>query len=89
MYLAVVAVIFWIQLTDSPSARQHFVPYETTMSIQNPGEILPLAQTWPGGDAWKTAAGDQSAEDVRQPRDMTVRYQREEDRHLAEAAAGD
>jgi D-proline reductase (dithiol) PrdB len=67
-------------------ARQALAAFE---SIQNPGEILPLAQTWPGGDAWKTAAADQSAEDVRQPRDMTVRYQREEDRHLAEAAAGD
>ena len=38
MYLAVVAVIFWIQVTDSPSARQRFVPFETTMSIQNPGD---------------------------------------------------
>jgi hypothetical protein len=66
-------------------ARQAMAAFE---SLQSPGEIVPLTQTWPGGDAWKAAAADQSADDVRQPRDMTVRYQREEDRQLAEAAAG-
>jgi hypothetical protein len=66
-------------------ARQAMAAFE---SIQNPGEIVDLAQTWPGGGAWKEAAADQSADDVRQPRDMTVRYEREEDRQLAEAAVG-
>ncbi len=66
-------------------ARQAMAAFE---SIQSPGEIVALSQTWPEGDAWKAAAADQSADDVRQPRDTTVRYQREEDRRLAEAAAG-
>ncbi|MDP7548164.1 MAG: hypothetical protein QGF20_12800 [Alphaproteobacteria bacterium] len=66
-------------------ARQAMAAFE---SFQSPGEIVALAQTWPGGEAWKVAAEDQSADDVRQPRDMTVRYQHEDDRRLAEAAAG-
>ncbi len=66
-------------------ARQAMAAFE---SVQRPGEIVAVAQTWPGGHGWKEVAEDQSADDVRQPRDMTVRYQREEDRRLAEAAAG-
>ena len=58
-------------------------------SLREPGEIIHLDQTWPGGDGWKETANDQSADDVRSPRDITPRYQFEEDRRLAEAAAGD
>ena len=52
-------------------------------------EIIHLDQSWPEGNIWKTAANDQSADDVRSPRDSIPRYQFEEDRRLAEAAAGD
>jgi len=58
-------------------------------SLREPGEIIHLDQAWPEGDTWKMAANDQSADDVRSPRDITPRYQFEEDRRLAEAAAGD
>ena len=58
-------------------------------SLRAPGEIIHLDQAWPEGDTWKMAANDQSADDVRSPRDITPRYQFEEDRRLAEAAAGD
>ena len=58
-------------------------------SLRKPGEIIHLDQAWPEEDNWKMAANDQSADDVRSPRDITPRYQFEEDRRLAEAAAGD
>ena len=57
--------------------------------LREPGKIIHLDQAWPEGDIWKTAANDQSADDVRSPRDSIPRYQFEEDRRLAEAAAGD
>ncbi len=65
-------------------ARQAMAAFE---SIRSPGEIVALEQTWPEGDAWKTGASDDAGDDVRQPRDLTVRYQREEDRQLAEQRA--
>ncbi len=58
-------------------------------SLSEPGQIINLNQAWPEGDVWKSAASDESADDVRSPRDLTPRYQLEEDRRLAEAAAGD
>ena len=58
-------------------------------SLREPCEIIHLDQTWPGGDGWKETANDQSADDVRSPRDMIPRYQFEKDRRLAEMAAGD
>ena len=67
-------------------ARQAMAAFE---SIRGPGEIVRLQQTWPGGDAWKAGASDESGDDVRQPRDLTPRYQRDEDRVLAEAASGE
>ena len=57
--------------------------------LSEPGQIVTLNQTWPEGDAWKSTASDESADDVRSPRDLPPRYQLEEDRHLVEAAAGD
>jgi hypothetical protein len=59
------------------------------VELQEPGQIVNLNQAWPDGDAWKSAASDEGADDVRSPRDLTPRYQMEEDRRLAEAAAGD
>ncbi len=67
-------------------ARQAMAALE---SIREPGQIVPLEQIWPEGDAWKSGASDESGDDVRQPRDLTPRYQREDDRRLAEASAGD
>ncbi|MDP6874057.1 MAG: hypothetical protein QF521_11045 [Alphaproteobacteria bacterium] len=62
-------------------------------SLSEPGQIVNLSQAWPDGDAWKSGASDESADDVRSPRDLTPRYQLEADRLLAEqraaAAAGD
>lgn len=57
-------------------------------NLSEPGQIVNLNQTWPEGDAWKSAATDESADDVRSPRDTTPRYQLEEDQRLAEAATG-
>ena len=54
-----------------------------------PGRIIRSDLTWPDGDAWKQGASDDGADDVRQPRDLTPRYQHEADWQLAEAAAGD
>lgn len=53
------------------------------------GGIVHLEHPWPGGEGWQDAATDDGADDVRQPRDLTPRYQMEADRRLAEAAAGD
>jgi len=59
--------------------------------MQEPGGIVHLDHAWPGGDGWKDAASDDGADDARQPRDLTPRYQLAADRQLAEAAsaAGD
>jgi hypothetical protein len=67
-------------------AREAMTAFER---IREPGGIIHLDQAWPEGDGWKAGASDESADDARQPRDLTPRYQREEDRQLAEAAAGD
>ena len=64
-------------------AREAFGAFD---SITEPGWIVRMAQTWPEGDAWKSAAEDQSADDVRSPRDLTPRYQLEADRQMAAAA---
>jgi hypothetical protein len=71
-------------------ARDAFATFE---HLSEPGQIIHLEQTWPDGDAWKDGASDDGADDVRQPRDLTPRYQLEADRRLAAdakaAAAGD
>ncbi len=67
-------------------AREACAAFET---LSEPGRIISSARTWPDGDAWKQGASDDGADDVRQPRDLTPRYQHEADRQLAEAAAGD
>ena len=56
-------------------------------AMVQPGEILSLDRRWPGDEDWRSAAVDPGRGDTRQPRDMTPRYQTEEDRRLAEAAA--
>ena len=67
-------------------AREACAAFET---LFEPGRIISSARTWPDGDAWKQGASDDGADDVRQPRDLTPRYQLEADRQLAEAPAGD
>ncbi len=67
-------------------AREACAAFE---AVTEPGRIIRLDLTWPDGDAWKQGASDDGADDVRQPRDLTPRYQHEADRQLAEAAAGD
>jgi hypothetical protein len=70
-------------------AREAFTAFDR---IQEPGGLIHLDQKWPGGEGWKDAASDDGADDARQPRDLTPRYQLEADRQLAEAAmaaAGD
>ena len=74
---------------DDPSkqlaiARSAFVAFASATS---PGQIVSLPHVWPHGEAWKDAASDDGADDARQPRDLTPRYQRDEDRQLAAHAA--
>jgi len=57
-------------------------------AIVQPGRILTLDRRWPGDGDWKAAAVNPGRGDTRQPRDTTPRYQTEDDRRLAEAAAG-
>ena len=64
-------------------AREAFAAFG---SISEPGGIVHLDQPWPGGEGWKDEAEDDGADDARQPRDMTPRFQNETDRQLAAAA---
>lgn len=57
-------------------------------AIETPGEIRHLDAVWPEGDEWKAGAMRADGGDTRAPRDLTPRYQTEEDRELAEAAGG-
>jgi hypothetical protein len=45
-----------------------------------PETIVQLNATWPEGNGWKTNSSDTDQGDTRAPRDMTPRYQTEEDR---------
>jgi hypothetical protein len=58
-------------------------------SITTPEEIRHLDVAWPEGDTWKEADSNPDDGDFRAPRDMERRYQTEEDRVLAEGAAGE
>lgn len=53
-------------------------------SIERPEEIHRIAVRWPDGENWKAGAADSGGGDTRAPRDLTPRYQTEEDRRLAE-----
>lgn len=53
-------------------------------SMAVPEEIIQLDAVWPGGDGWKAESADTDQGDTRAPRDMTPRYQTDEDRVLAE-----
>jgi hypothetical protein len=55
-------------------------------TIRSPGTILRLECRWSTDESWKTAAGDSSPRDSRQPRDTSPQYQREDDRLAAEGA---
>lgn len=55
--------------------------------IAAPGEITTLSNRWSDDDAWLSESSDAAAGDLRQPRDMTPRYQTESDRLLGEGAS--
>lgn len=61
---------------------------ECLETIQTAGEIRQMDLVWPKGQAWKEDERTGKGGDFRSPRDLTPRYQTEEDRLLAEAAAG-
>jgi len=55
-----------------------------------PGQLIDLGHRWAEDEGWRREAESDTGGDQRQPRDLTPRYQSEEDRRLAEAAlAGD
>ena len=55
-------------------------------TIARPGDILTLEERWSDDESWKATVADDSTGDQRQPRDLTPRYQFEEDRIAAEGA---
>lgn len=57
-------------------------------SMTTPEEIRHLDLAWPDGDGWREEASSSDGGDFRSPRDMERRYQTDEDRLLAEGAAG-
>jgi len=57
-------------------------------SISEPGDIRHLDVSWPDDDSWRAEAERGDSDDERSPRDTEPRYQTEQDRQLAEAAAG-
>lgn len=65
--------------------RDAFQAFETAAA----GEIVTLEATWPDGDGWKASSADTDQGDTRAPRDMTPRYQTEQDRVLAETGAAE
>ena len=56
-------------------------------SIEQPEQLLTLANRWPKSGDWKAAAVDPDRGDTRAPRDTTPRYQTKDDRRLAEMGA--
>ena len=57
---------------------------ETLTRNDKPGTILPLNYVWSDDETWKVEAAVTDTGDRRQPRDLTPRYQFEEDRIAAE-----
>jgi hypothetical protein len=57
---------------------------EALAGINKPGTILPLNYVWSDDETWKAEAAVADTGDKRQPRDLTPRYQFEEDRIAAE-----
>jgi hypothetical protein len=57
-------------------------------NITTVGEIRKMDLVWPGDEDWKGAEDRGEGGDFRSPRDLTPRYQTDEDRILAEAVAG-
>ena len=60
---------------------------DALVSITTPGQIDTLPLVWSTDHTWRAEAVDPSKGDVRQPRDLTPRYQHEADRVLAEENA--
>ena len=54
--------------------------------LSQPGAIEHLPNLWSADDAWRDEALDNSGGDLRQPRDVTPRFQTDEDRQLAIAS---
>jgi hypothetical protein len=61
---------------------------ECLTSIQTAEEIRHMDLVWPKSENWKLDERTGDGGDFRAPRDMTPRYQTDEDRLLAEGAAG-
>ncbi|MBS38135.1 MAG: hypothetical protein CMO26_19685 [Thiotrichales bacterium] len=57
---------------------------EALEGIREPGQIIALDHTWSDDEAWKVSAMKDDRGDQRQPRDLTPRYQFEDDRIAAE-----
>ena len=57
--------------------------------IQTAGEIRHMDLVWPHGDTWKHDERTGKGGDFRTARDLTPRYQTDDDRVLAEGAVGD
>ena len=53
-------------------------------TITEPGTILEQDYIWSEDETWKVEAANADTGDIRQPRDVTPRYQFEEDRIAAE-----
>ncbi len=58
-------------------------------SIKTAGDIRHMDFAWPDGDDWREDASSSDGGDFRAPRDNKRRYQTDEDRLLAEGAAGE
>lgn len=50
-------------------------------AVEQPGTLIDLGLTWPAGDDWKRADGD---DDARKPRSPEPQYQFDQDRAAAE-----
>lgn len=71
--------------------RQYRIVREGLMaleSIERAEEIRRIELNWPDGESWRAGAADSGGGDTRSPRDLTPRYQTEEDRELAEEKLG-
>ncbi len=64
-------------------ARAALAGFET---IDKPGSILTLDDVWSEDESWRQTVTDTSSGDRRPARDLTPRYQFEEDRIAAEGA---
>ena len=85
---------------DYPLGHTSGKPFDTTdqisiisaaisafQTIDSAGELVSFPNAWSDDESWRDAAIDVNRGDTRQTRDTTPRYERDEDRVLAEALA--